>query len=351
MNKLDGILISVIIPVFNVQEYVEECVKSVLDQSYQNIEIIIINDGSTDASSDICKRIANMDSRIRLIEQKNIGLGETRNRGIELAKGDYIAFVDSDDYIHTDFLKILLNKAEETGADIIEGEYEVLKDGFKKLNYSFKNTSPFFLDDNNKELFYKFYYFGSIYKHFAWDKLYKKEFLIRNNIRFGDNRIIFAEDTWFQLQALYYNPRIDFATGAIYVYRQRLESIMHQPKKNLPQRQYRMAKYYETFINDKNESRIEDRVLLLVAYEALIMEAMNQIHFDGTYKNFKQKIKFLLEDDAYTKWMKDIWKKKGYLLEPKRGRRWFLLLFGLLYNLNLSSVSVLLLWLIYKIKE
>ena len=91
--------ISVIVPVYNIEPYVERCIRSILSQTYNNLEVIIINDGSTDNSGSICHRLALSDSRIRVIDQKNAGLSEARNTGLRIAQGTYIAFVDGDDYI------------------------------------------------------------------------------------------------------------------------------------------------------------------------------------------------------------------------------------------------------------
>ena len=112
-------LISVIIPVYNVEEYLRECVDSVLKQTYQNFEIILIDDGSTDSSGDICDEYAGSDERICVIHQKNSGPSKTRNTGLENANGKYIYFLDSDDYIDYNALKLLVNTAESNNADLV----------------------------------------------------------------------------------------------------------------------------------------------------------------------------------------------------------------------------------------
>ena len=101
------IKISVIVPVYNTEKYLERCIKSIINQSLTDIEIIVINDGSTDNSEQILKNFACKDSRIRIINQKNAGLSITRNNGLQIASGEYISFIDSDDYIHKDMIKIL----------------------------------------------------------------------------------------------------------------------------------------------------------------------------------------------------------------------------------------------------
>ncbi len=112
-------LISVIIPVYNVEKYLRECVESVINQTYKNIEIILVDDGSTDSSGDICEEYIEKDSRVTVIHQKNSGPSKTRNTGLENANGKYIYFLDSDDYIENNALELLTEAAESNGADLV----------------------------------------------------------------------------------------------------------------------------------------------------------------------------------------------------------------------------------------
>lgn len=117
--------ISVIIPVYNVEKYLRKCLDSVIGQTYQNLEIILIDDGSKDRSGAICDEYAEKDDRIICVHQQNAGVSKARNRGIELASGDYYHFLDSDDYIETDTYEYLLNKLTEANAQAIGFEYFV----------------------------------------------------------------------------------------------------------------------------------------------------------------------------------------------------------------------------------
>ena len=116
-------LISVIIPVYNVEQYLAECVNSVCRQTYQNLEIILVNDGSTDASGQICQELADKDERIRLIHQGNQGLSGARNTGIEHSSADYLIFVDSDDWLPEQHVARLYEKLKEYDADIAIGHH------------------------------------------------------------------------------------------------------------------------------------------------------------------------------------------------------------------------------------
>lgn len=111
-------LISIIVPVYNVEPYVSKCLESILRQTYQNIEIIIIDDGSTDGGSDICDAYAHKDKRIKVIHQSNEGVSGARNVGLRIAKGEFIGFVDSDDWIEADMYEYLLQNIQQQDADI-----------------------------------------------------------------------------------------------------------------------------------------------------------------------------------------------------------------------------------------
>ena len=116
-------MISVIIPMYNAEKYVEKCLKSIINQTYRDLQIIIVNDGSKDNSQAICEEIAKTDKRMILINTENKGAGSARNTGIENAQGEYISFIDSDDYVCPDYYERLLHMIENTGADIAVGRY------------------------------------------------------------------------------------------------------------------------------------------------------------------------------------------------------------------------------------
>ena len=112
-------LVSVIIPVYNVEKYLERCVDSVLAQTYTNLEIILIDDGSTDTSGKICDEYAQKDARIRVLHKKNTGIADTRNIGLDISKGEYIAFVDSDDFVASIFIEVAMDAMLNEQCDLV----------------------------------------------------------------------------------------------------------------------------------------------------------------------------------------------------------------------------------------
>ncbi len=122
-------LISIIVPAYNVEPYLERCVISLINQSYEKIEILLVNDGSTDGTGELCNRLAEKDSRIKVFHQKNKGLSGARNKGIYFAQGEYITFIDSDDYVSNDYIRILYEVALKNTADMVFCDFLEMKEG------------------------------------------------------------------------------------------------------------------------------------------------------------------------------------------------------------------------------
>lgn len=173
--------VTVIIPAYNSEEYIGRCLDSVLSQTFQDFEILVINDGSNDDTGKIVKKYAKKDKRIRYIEQKNIGVARTRNRAIGLAGGDFIAFMDNDDYIDSDYLEKLLPK---NGEDIVIS-------GFKRPDDKGKIMTQMKLEKNE---------WSKFMNPTPWAKLYRKSFIVDNKLEFLDNSI--GEDIYFNLIAM-----------------------------------------------------------------------------------------------------------------------------------------------------
>lgn len=189
--------ISVVIPVYNVENYLHRCVDSVLNQTFQDLEIILVNDGSQDKSSEICDEYANKDKRIKVIHKKNARVSAARNDGIKMAKGKYISFIDSDDWIEPEMYQEMINKAKKLNLDFIMCDYK------KKSNeYEDKRTQPirggyYSKDDIKNELFQCLIMFENI--EFPptisnWVCLFNLEFL-RKNYLYYDEDIHYCEDS------------------------------------------------------------------------------------------------------------------------------------------------------------
>ncbi len=203
--------VSVIIPVYNVEGYLRQCLDSVINQSLKDIEIICINDGSTDNSLSILEEYAQKDSRIIIINQKNQGVAAARNKGLEIAQGDYIWFVDSDDYVEQSGLEYVLEVAKENKADIICFGVNDINDSTITPRFTTQYLSKFNIC-TEVELNIKKHFLNNI-----WDKLFLREFC-QSNIKFPTG-IQTAEDGIFNLLCLYREPKYLFINKTLYNYK------------------------------------------------------------------------------------------------------------------------------------
>ena len=168
MEKED--LISIVIPVYKVEKYLEKCIQSVINQTYENLQIILVDDGSPDNCGKICDEYAKKDHRIEVIHKSNGGLSDARNKGLEIAKGEYIGFVDSDDYIEADMYEVLYNLLKQYNADVSICNFYTVSQG----KISIKNADNGINEYNRIEILKEILLDKNI-QSYAWNKLYKKE--------------------------------------------------------------------------------------------------------------------------------------------------------------------------------
>ncbi len=186
-------LITVIVPVFNTQKHLSKCIDSIINQSYQNLQILLINDGSTDNSPAICDAYAERDSRIRVIHKENKGVSSARNLGIEISTGDYISFIDSDDWLEPGAYEHLVGCIFEHKVGAVIFEYFVDYESGKSVHKAYNQLNGFM--DRVKAIETTI----SPVNRFAWSKIYARELI--ENVRFDQN-IHIGEDTLFACNAL-----------------------------------------------------------------------------------------------------------------------------------------------------
>lgn len=200
-------LISIIVPVYNSEKYIEQCIQSLVQQTYHNIEIIIVDDGSVDGTETIARYYQSVDSRIKYVYQNNLGVSEARNRGLEYSTGEYIMFVDSDDWIDDITCYSAVEAINKYQADVVMWPYCREYVGISKPTLFLGDTLKIWKEENSYTLWRRM--IGPVGKELecpqmldslitVWGKLYKKEVL--RNYRFSDIKIIGTEDTWFNIQ-------------------------------------------------------------------------------------------------------------------------------------------------------
>lgn len=240
-------LVSIILPVYNAQNHLARCVGSICAQTYRNIEIIILNDGSKDQSLPVCEEFRQKDPRILLVDKANSGVSDTRNLGLKLASGKYVEFVDSDDYLDPDFTERLVAAAEENEADFVIAPYkmvipagaskpeqvldkiqdelgvmsvarppEVREYGFLPAGVYDKDTFALRLMEKPASYFYSV----------LWNKLYRRDILTGNDIQFV-SEMRWAEDLVFNLRYIQYAERFVAIDKPGYYYVQNPQSICH----------------------------------------------------------------------------------------------------------------------------
>ena len=216
-------LVSVVVPVYNVREYLEECLDSILSQTYESIEVIIVDDGSTDGSSKVVDRYALKDGRIIAVHKKNGGLSDARNAGIRVAKGDYVMFVDSDDYVDSRFVETALQNIREHGADVACFRFTYVDDE-SEIKRSSVSVEQSYSEYSNVESIKDIFSLGGTLKVNAWNKIYKRSLFSDNSIVYPVGRLY--EDNLTTYKLLYFAKKIVYFNESLLFYRQRPGSIM-----------------------------------------------------------------------------------------------------------------------------
>lgn len=209
---MGNIKVSIVIPAYNIEKHIEKCLESVINQTLKEIEIIVVDDGSTDSTLEKINKFANTDSRIKVISQTNQKQGAARNRGIEIARGEYIGFVDSDDYIDTDYYAKLYNTASKFCADIAVTNILKHKKKYDKYNVLYKKVEVAssidakykLCEDKTRRFFY------------VMNKIFKKDYIKKHNILFPEG--CYFEDVMFSTKAIYYANEIVSVPDAEYHY-------------------------------------------------------------------------------------------------------------------------------------
>lgn len=247
---------SVIVPVYNVDRYLGRCIKSIMQQSYRNLEIILVDDGSTDNSGTICDTFKETDDRIIVIHKENGGLSDARNAGIKMFTGEYVTFIDSDDYVSPDMISLMLTVLKQSSCQIVQCEFVRGKDD----TYKFTGNGKY-------KVYNKRNAFENRGVHVCvWGKLYEKSLIKGRYFPIGK----INEDEYYTYKCVYESNRTAIMPDALYYYFQRSNSIMHKKKT-----------YLNMDILDAFDERIkyfqdrkEERLVIISRKEKCIREAL-----------------------------------------------------------------------------
>lgn len=287
--------VSVLVPVYNVEKYLPECLDSLINQTLKDIEIICINDGSTDSCPKILNEYASKDSRIKVINKENSGYGHSMNMGLDAAEGDYIGILESDDFADTNMFEDLYNLALESDADVVKSDwynYYTKNNGNHKIGWvsGFDSRNTMNARDNKKLLIA-----ASI-----WSCLYKKDFLKKNEIRFLESPGASYQDTSFSLKAMMTAEKIKLTPEAYVHYRQDNLSASCKNKAKV----YCICDEYEEI-----EHYMNSHPQLIEPF----MEYINALRFEGYMWNLERIDKTFAEDflDRFQKDFQKIY-ESGY---------------------------------------
>lgn len=312
-------MISVIIPIYNVEKYLRQCLESVINQNYKEYEVILVNDGSTDSSKNIAIEFCKKYSNIKFIDKANGGLSSARNAGLEVANGEYIVFIDSDDYIRSDYLEKLYQSISQNDSDI--SICNLVKVYEKKGEEEEGNLDVNCIKCYSNVDVLKMIFEGKIFCY-AWDKIYKKSLFIENNIRYPEGRLY--EDIFTTIRLISYSRKIKFVNEPLYFYRIRKGNITSiKSDKAIKDYNYAIKKVNEFFdIHTNIRSNIENEIInfnMLYTLSSLDMLATycnyNKREFYETYSNIYRKelfdygIKQVMKNKKIAKWI-----KRDYLL-------------------------------------
>lgn len=307
-------MISIIIPLYNAEKYLNRCIKSVIDQSYSDLEILLVDDGSTDRSLQLCRKWERQDSRIKVIVQSNQGVSAARNAGLVNATGSYIMFLDSDDYMKPDMCTVMLDKMQEKEADLLICGIEENNGHYWRPNH---NADYLTLDA------LKFDFIQLLHTELlspSWNKIYKKE---KIKTGFFDG-ISFGEDLIFNLNYLKNCQRISFITNTLYFHEKENENSV---ARNIDAYRLNNIEALQTSILDFYGKK--DNVLIYEKYIKDIVRYVKKLLTSKTVK-YKDKISLLEKwrHDSYIslKQIKCIpisWKNKMFVFFLQK-RLWIL---------------------------
>ena len=264
--------ISVIVPVYNVEKFLAQCLESLVQQTYKNLEIIIVDDGSPDNSFRVYNKYAKSDSRIKIVKQKNSGVSVARNTGLSVAAGKYVHFIDSDDYIDIDYYEKMMSVASGVFPDIIASS--VISQNAPMYNIRYKNKLVL------KTVTEKFLITNALKNCTVWRYVFKREFLIKNKLNFIPGRIF--EDMLFMPSAILLANSIVTVPDAYYHYVFNENSLLNKKYSPNHQEQYDWAeKRLNEFVIENNLSYLISRIknTEITIYKFLFFKIFRRVFF------------------------------------------------------------------------
>lgn len=285
-------LVSIIVPVYNAELYLERCIRSILQQTYQNIELILVNDSSTDSSLAICRDYEAQDQRVTVVDKPNTGVSDSRNCGIAKAKGKYLQFADSDDWLVPEATALLVQRAEQSKCEFVIAPFYRVIDRILLVNGHIKEDGKYTVTDFALEMMKApaNFYYGVM-----WNKLYRRDLIRDNNLQCNPD-ISWCEDFIFNLQYLCYVKQVYVLQEPIYYYLKRRNSLVttEMRNSNIYEVKKTVFHFYKTFyetigLYDDYKGRV-NMYMLSVSADSLFRLPVGRIDEDGAEIIFKEEL-------------------------------------------------------------
>lgn len=285
-------LVSIIVPVYNAEPYLTRCIQSILQQTYENIELILVNDGSTDRSLELCKAFAAEDQRIVLIDKPNSGVSDSRNRGLSKARGKYVQFADSDDWLVPEATALLVQRAEQSKCEFVIAPFYRVIERILLVNGHIKDDGKYSITEFAMEMMKApaNFYYGVM-----WNKLYRRDIIREYNLQ-CDPAVSWCEDFIFNLQYLCHVAHVYVLQEPIYYYFKRKNSLVVTEMRNsgIYETKKTVFHFYKAFyrsigLYDTYKGRI-NMYLLSVSSDSLFRLPVGRIDKDGEEILFKEEL-------------------------------------------------------------
>lgn len=266
--------VSVIVPVYQVEAYLPRCIDSILAQTYRDFELILVDDGTRDGCPAIMEDYARRDARIRQVHKENGGLSSARNAGLDVARGEFVAFVDSDDYVAPGLLADTVAAADETGAELVLFNYRLVDAQGEHGPYL--DMADEVIDLDRLGMANYFYRYWMPYRHGqeAWCRLYRRSVIEENGLRYAPNNEIFAEDTLFSAMYLMHTHTIAALCEPYVCYVQRGDSLMGMRKPQLARRLMNLSVRLCDYVCACGREKELENVLPVLCYDKLIAKGI-----------------------------------------------------------------------------
>ena len=305
-------LVTVVIPIYNVEQYLDRCILSIINQTYKNLEIILVDDGSPDRCPNICDAYAKKDPRVKVIHQENKGLGMARNTGIDHATGDYICFFDSDDYVEPDTIETCVSTAVTQGAElVIFGMDDVTPEGIRLAESIPCPPKSVFSGDEVQKILLPMSLYADMSTgedwnilSSAWNKLYSMDVIRSSGWRFASERDIISEDFYSITELFGHLSRVCVVNRVLYHYTVNNASISRSYSKG---RFDRIKVFYHSMVLLSKRMGLEDELdqpIRAVSFGLVIgamkLTARAKLGFPERYREIKK----ILRDDCLQEWIR-----------------------------------------------